>query len=91
MLSFFKKFLRAGILKNKFFTLMEVPTAPLHDSRVVMVFPSLITKVPNSLSSGRVLSSTCATAEMAASASPLKPLVIILNKSSKNSNYHNNS
>ena len=77
----FKKFLRAGILKNKFLTVMLVPVGQAVASCVMVLLPSITIKVPTVSSSLLVLSSTFATEAMEAKASPRKPIVFILKTS----------
>ena len=76
-----RKFRRAGILKNKFFTAIDVPLLHWHTDCSFISEPSITILVPSSLSFILVFSSTCATAAIDANASPLKPMVRITNKS----------
>ena len=78
---FFKKFRRAGTLKNKFLTDRLVPGLMLQGSCFLISVASTINRVPNSELCNRVLSSSWATAAMEARASPRNPMVLIENKS----------
>ena len=78
----FKKFLLAGTLKNKFFMLMLVPLGAAQASCFSTRLFSISIKVPKVSVLCFVFNSTCATAAMLAKASPLKPIVLILKRSS---------
>ena len=75
-LSDFRKFLRAGTLKNKFLIENELPLGQVHTSCDLYSDPSITTCIPSSESSFFVLSSTWAIAAIDAKASPLKPFVV---------------
>ena len=78
----FKKFLRAGTLKKRFFIAMLVPTGAAIGSCFFTILFSISIKTPVSSSGLFVFNSTWATAAMLASASPLNPIVLIRNRSS---------
>ncbi len=61
---------------------MDVPSGHWQGSCLSTFIPSISITVPNCSVCCRVFSSTCAMAAMEASASPLKPMVRMLNKSS---------
>ena len=69
-------------LKNKFFTIMDVPFGATVTSCEIILLPSIFICVATSSSAVLVCISTWAIAAMEAKASPLKPLVFKLNKSS---------
>ena len=73
---------RAGTLKNRFSTMKLHPTGQATGSWPTTREPEIDRWVPMSRPSSRVLSSTCATAAIDASASPLNPMVCRANKSS---------
>ena len=77
-----RKWRRAGTLKKRFFTLMEVPRFTAHGSCSFTSVPSITMRVPASVVDWRVFSSTWVTAAIDASASPRKPIVRIVNRSS---------
>ena len=78
----FKKLRRAGTLKNRFFTVKLVPTEDGFGSCSMTFEPSMRIFVPTSSSFRRVVSSTCATAAIEASASPRNPMVFMAKRSS---------
>ena len=78
----FKKFLLAGILKKRFFTEILVPISLTVDLLCFKSLPWTSISVANSTPGCLVIKLTCETAEILANASPLKPLDLILNKSS---------
>ena len=78
----FKKFLRAGTLKKRFFMAMLVPVGTATGSCLITWLFSISIKTPVSSSALLDFNSTCATAAILAKASPLKPMVFILNRSS---------
>ena len=78
----FRKFLRAGTLKNRFFTLTVVPFWQFTGDWPLNSVPSTTTAVPTSSSCRFVLSSTCAMEAMDASASPRNPMVRMAIRSS---------
>ena len=75
--SVFKKFLRAGVLKNKFLTEINVPFENEPFSLIIVVPSSILIKVPNSSSLVSVLISSWLTDAIELKASPLKPRVEI--------------
>ena len=78
----FKKFLRAGTLKNKFFMATLEPFCMATGSCTFTRLFSISMYIPVSSSSLFVFISTCATAAILARASPRNPMVFIRNKSS---------
>ncbi len=80
--SLFKKLRRAGTLKNRFFIAIDVPSGVWQGSCFNTFIPSISILVPNCSPVCRVFNSTWAIAAILASASPLKPIVRILNRSS---------
>ena len=79
----FKNVRRAGTLKNIFLTSILVPLSQIHSSFLVGVPPFISISVPVSVCSFvLVLSVTCAMDAIEAKASPLKPFVFSLKRSS---------
>ena len=78
----FKKFLRAGTLKKRFFMAMFVPVGAATGSCFITILFSISIETPVSSSVLFVFNSTCPTAAILAKASPLKPMVFIRNRSS---------
>ena len=78
----FRNFLRAGILKKRFFTLKLLPDGAATGSCSSSLEPPMTMRVPSSSWARRVTSSTWATATMEARASPRKPIVVSANRSS---------
>ncbi len=81
--SLFKNLRRAGTLKNKRFTIIHDPAAHATGSCDSTFDPEITMHEPNGSSESlrRVLNSTSETAQIEASASPLKPIVLSENKS----------
>ena len=71
----FKKFLLAGVLKNKFLTAIEVPFEKAPFSLINSPPPSTLIKVPSSSSLVSVFISNWETEAIELSASPLNPKV----------------
>ena len=73
---------RAGTLKKRLLTSKLAPTGHEHTSCPTKREPSMQSRTPSSWSAVRVVRRTCATAAMEASASPRKPMVWSLKRSS---------
>ena len=71
----FRNFRRAGILKKRFLIEKLLPLGQDTASWLSTLEPAITNFVPSSSASRRVLSSTCATAAIDASASPRNPIV----------------
>ena len=80
--SFFRNFMRAGVLKNRSRTTMVVPAGQPASSKESSSPPPQRYLAPVWASWVRVSSSTWATAEMEANASPRKPRVPMASRSS---------
>ena len=81
MRSDFKNFLRAGIVENRSFTSTVVPTEATSFTRFISP-PETSSSVPEREPRGQVVSTIFATDAMEERASPRKPIVRILKRSS---------
>ena len=77
LLSDLRNFSRAGVLKNISRTVIVVPSGQPQGSMSCMSPASSVTRVPSALPRRRVVSSILDTADIAASASPRKPIVLM--------------
>ena len=81
VISRFKNFIRAGVLKNSSSTITVVPSGQPTSSTETTVPPSLLSSVPVASSLCLVIIRSFDTEDIAASASPRKPRVKMLSRS----------